>query len=69
MSINDELLRRLYPEWYPPGAIHPVLLIFLTIAILLIIPYLYSRFIEDRLSVFLKKIRPPRPHMDQLINV
>jgi hypothetical protein len=69
MSINYELLRRLYPEWYPPGPFHPLLQIFLAIAILLIVPYLYSKFLEGRLTAFLKKIRPPRPHLDNLFIV
>lgn len=69
MTINDELLRKLYPEWYPQSSIHPLLLIFLSIAVLLIIPYLYSRLIEGRLSMLYKKIRPPRPHPEQLTDV
>jgi hypothetical protein len=69
MSINYELLRRLYPEWFPQNTIHPLLLIFLAIVILLLIPYLYSKLLEDRLATFWKKIRPPRPHLNQLFSV
>ena len=68
MTINYELLRRLYPEWYPENSIHPLLLIFMAIAIMLLIPYLYSKLLEDRLAALWKKIRPPRPHMNQLFS-
>jgi hypothetical protein len=69
MTINYELLSKLYPEWFPQSPFHPFLKIFLAIAILLLIPYLYSKFLEERLSGMWKKIRPPRPHLDQLISV
>ncbi len=69
MTINYELLRRLYPEWYPESPIHPLLIIFLAIAILLLIPYLYSKYLEGRLTALIKKIRPPRPHMDQILSI
>ena len=74
MTVNYELLRRLYPEWYPQDLIHPLVLIFLAIVILLLIPYLFSKLLdsmslEDRLSALWKKIRPPRPHMNQLLSV
>jgi hypothetical protein len=63
MSINYELLRRLYPEWYPSSPFHPILQIFLAIAILLLIPFLYSKLLEDRFAALWKKIRPPRPYL------
>ncbi len=66
--MNYELLRRLYPEWFSPNPFHPILQVFLAIAILLIVPYIYSKFIEGRLAAILKKIRPPRPHLDQLFS-
>ena len=74
MTVNYELLRRLYPEWSPQNPIHPLVLIFLAIVILLLIPYLFSKLLdsmslEDRLSALWKKIRPPRPHLDQLLSV
>ncbi len=69
MTINYELLRSLYPEWYPQNPIHPLILIFIAIFILLLIPYLYSKLFEDRLAALWKKIRPPRPHLNQLFNV
>lgn len=70
MSVNYELLRRLYPEWNPQYLILPILQIFLAIFILLLIPYLYSKLLEDRLAaLWKKKIRPPRTHMDQLFSV
>ncbi len=60
---------RLYPEWFSPNPFHPILQVFLAIAILLIVPYIYSKFVEGRLAAILKKIRPPRPHPDQLFIV
>lgn len=74
MTVNYELLMNLYPEWYTPDPFHPVLKIFLAIAIILLIPYLFtklldSRILQDRLEAMWKKIRPPRPHMDQLLSV
>ncbi len=66
---DPELLQRLYPEWNSQSPYQPFLLIFLTIAILLLIPYLYSKFLEDRLAAIWKKIRPPRPHLDQLLSM
>lgn len=58
MSVNYELLSKLYPEWesQPP----PLLIlvkIFLAIALFLILPYLYIKFIEGRLSALKEKIR------------
>ncbi len=64
MSVNFELLRRLYPEWFPPSPIHPFLLIFLAIAVLLIIPYLFSECLEVKLAA-LKKRHPPRPYLNR----
>jgi hypothetical protein len=58
MSVNYELLRKLYPEWEsqsPPFLI--IGKIFLAIALFLVIPYIYIRFIEGRLSVLKEKIR------------
>jgi hypothetical protein len=73
MSVNYELLRRLYPEWYPQYPIHPLLAIFLAIAIMLLIPYLYSKLLDsmvmqERLGALWRKIRPPRPHLGQLLS-
>ncbi len=74
MTLNYELLRKLYPEWYPKDPIHPLIFIFLAIFILLLIPFLISKLIcpvllEDRLAALWKKIRPPRPHMNQLLRI
>ncbi len=74
MTVNEELLRRLYPEWYPQDSIHPLIYIFLAIFILLLIPFLISKLIcpmllEDRFAALWKKIRPPRPHMNQLLSI
>ena len=73
MTLNYELLRKLYPEWFPQNTINPIIIIFLAIIILLLIPFLYSKLLdpilENRLSALWKKIRPPRPHMDQLLSI
>ncbi len=61
MSVNDELLRKLYPEWYPMN--HPIiylLIIFMAIAIFLLVPYIYMKFVEGRIAVLLKRIRKER---------
>ncbi len=58
MSINYELLRKLYPEWEPET--NPLLylgLVFLLIMIFLLIPYIYIKFVEFRIITFLHKIR------------
>ncbi|MCX9024748.1 MAG: hypothetical protein OIN85_01480 [Candidatus Methanoperedens sp.] len=58
MSVNYELLRKLYPEWESPNP--PFLLIvkiFLIIVLFLIIPYIYIKCIEGRLSALMEKIR------------
>ena len=68
MTVNYELLQRLYPEWYPQYPFHPLLQIFLAIFILLLIPYLYSKLLEDRLPGLWKKIRPPGTHLNQLLS-
>lgn len=57
MSINYELLKNMYPEWEPK--IHPLLTllkIFLVIALFLVIPYIYVKFIEGRLQVLSEKL-------------
>jgi len=69
MTINDELMQELYPEWYPQTPFHPLLKVFLAIAILLLIPYLYSKYVEGRIAALIKKLRPPRPHLDQLLSM
>lgn len=58
MSINYELLRNMYPEW--ESQTHPVLTvmkIFLAIAVFLVVPYVYIKFIEKRLAALLQKIK------------
>ncbi len=61
MSINDELLRELYPEWY--STYHPflqILIIFIAITIFLLVPYIYMKFIEGRFAAFWRRIRKER---------
>ncbi len=57
MSLNYELLRNLYPEW--ESQTNPLLymvIIFLSIAVFLIIPYIFVNFIEVKLITLLKEI-------------
>ncbi len=56
MSPNIELVRNLYPEFFPePPAMIWVKLIIL-LAFFLITPYLYMKFVEGRLKSFIEKI-------------
>ncbi len=56
MSPNIELVRNLYPEFFPePPAMIWVKLI-IVLALFLIMPYLYVRFVEWRFKSFLGKI-------------
>lgn len=63
-----ELMMRLYPEWYPDNPFHPLLKIFLAIAVLLIIPYIYIKFFEQRIITGIKKF-PPRWHRQWLYSI
>lgn len=59
MSVNYELLRNMYPEWEPKtNPLLPILEIFLAIALFLVIPYVYIRFVEGRFTALWKKILP-----------
>lgn len=56
MSPNIELVRNLYPEFFPePPAMIWVKLIIL-LAFFLIMPYLYMKFVEGRLKSSIEKI-------------
>lgn len=58
MSVNYELLRNMYLEWEsrtPPLLI--MVKIFLIIVFFLIVPYIYIKYIEGRLSALKEKIR------------
>jgi hypothetical protein len=59
MSVNYELLRNMYPEWEPKtNPLLPLLEIFLAIALFLVIPYIYIKFVEGRFTALWRKIRP-----------
>ncbi len=62
-----ELMWELYPEWYPKNPLNPMLKIFLLIALLLIIPYIYINLFERRIKNILKKF----PHLlwQRLFNI
>jgi hypothetical protein len=64
-----ELMMKLYPEWYPENPFHILLKIFLAIAVMLIIPYIYIKVFENRIKTVLKKIRPPRWHLQSLYSI
>ena len=48
-----ETFKRMYPEWFPQTTIFDVILISLLLSLLFVIPYLYVRFLEERLISFL----------------
>ncbi len=59
MSVNYELLWEKYPEWNPKVIpFQPLIEIFLLIALFLVIPYIYIRFVEGRLTTLWNKILP-----------
>ena len=73
MSVYDvETFKRMYPEWFPQTRIFDVILGFLLLSLLFVIPYLYVRFLEDRLLSFLGDRLIPfikfRMHLKKLID-
>jgi hypothetical protein len=44
-----EAFKRMYPEWFPQTTAFDIILGVLFLSLLFIIPYLYVRFLEDRL--------------------
>ncbi|MFZ3385276.1 MAG: hypothetical protein WA144_15255 [Candidatus Methanoperedens sp.] len=48
-----ETFKRMYPEWFPQTRISDVILGFILLSLLFVIPYLYVRFLEERLISFL----------------
>lgn len=58
MSVNYELLRKMYPEWESQShPLLPIIKIFLAVALFLLVPYIYVNFVEARLSALFRKIR------------
>ena len=54
MSVYDvETFKRMYPEWFPQATIFDVIIGALLLSLLFVIPYLYVRFLEERLITFL----------------
>jgi membrane protein insertase Oxa1/YidC/SpoIIIJ len=52
-----ELLRKMYPEWESQtNPLEYIVIIFLSIVIFLIIPYIYITFIEAKVTTFLREI-------------
>ncbi len=55
MSVNYELLRNMYPEW--ESRTPPLLIMVKIFVFFLIVPYIYIKYIEGRLSALKEKIR------------
>lgn len=52
MSTDFDYLRRTYPEMFPPPTTKDIIIGVFVLSMLFVIPYLYIRFIEDRLISF-----------------
>jgi hypothetical protein len=50
---NVEEFKRLYPEMFSPTSPIDIIIGVLILAFLFVIPYLYIRFLEDRLKSFM----------------
>jgi len=50
---NVEEFKKLYPEWFSPTTPLDIITGVLILSFLFIIPYLYIRFLEDRMISFL----------------
>ena len=50
--FDVEAFKRMYPEWFPQTTIFDIILGALFLSLLFIIPYLYVRFLEERLISF-----------------
>lgn len=57
LMTGYELLSKMYPEWHTESPLIIWLKIFLIIVPFLIIPYIYMKFFEGHLTIFLQKIR------------
>jgi len=53
MMFNVEVLKELYPEMFRPTTPDEIIVGVLILALIFIIPYLYIRFLEDRVISFL----------------
>ncbi|CAG0995998.1 hypothetical protein METP3_02965 [Methanosarcinales archaeon] len=51
--FDVEIFKRMYPEMFPQTTIFDVILGVLLLSLLFVIPYLYVRFLEERLISFL----------------
>ena len=52
-----ESLLKMYPEWFTESPVIIWIGIFLLLLLFLIIPYIYVNFIEERLTILLRKAR------------
>jgi hypothetical protein len=50
---NVEEFKKLYPEWFSPTTPTDIITGVLILSLLFIIPYIYIKFMEDRLSSFM----------------
>ena len=53
MMYNVEEFKKLYPEWFSPTTPIDIIVCVLILSLLFIIPYLYIRFLENRMISFL----------------
>lgn len=72
MSSDIDYFKRIYPEWFPSPTTVDIIIGVLIMSLLFLIPYLYVRFIEDRLvSIARGRIIPFirfRLRLEKLIN-
>ena len=68
---NVEDFRRAYPEWFPPTTAMDILIKVFIFSLLFLIPYIYVRFVEERLVSFVSYRVIPfirfRLHLEKLI--
>ena len=48
-----EAFKKMYPEWFPPTTALDIIPGVFILSLIFILPYLYVRFLEDRLLSFL----------------
>lgn len=49
MSSDIDYLRKTYPEWFPSPNYIDIIMGVIIFSLIFLIPYLYVRFVEDRL--------------------
>jgi hypothetical protein len=51
-----EFLMKMYPQWYIESGIITFIKIFLLLSLFLVIPFVYVKFVETRLIIFLHHV-------------